>query len=50
VIRDESGSAVPPERWNEEQRREARASIIDQYRHDFQRSTLEEVRDEMAAR
>ncbi|MGY4541279.1 hypothetical protein ACVWY0_001188 [Arthrobacter sp. UYNi723] len=48
VIRDESGSIVPPERWNLEQRREARASIVDQFRHGFQRETL--VRDEMAAR
>ncbi|MET3923433.1 hypothetical protein ABIB26_004399 [Arthrobacter sp. UYEF20] len=50
VIRDESGSIVPSERWNDEQRREARASIIDQFRHGIQRHTLEEVRNEMAAR
>ncbi|MBT2548056.1 hypothetical protein [Arthrobacter sp. ISL-65] len=50
VIRDESGIVVPPERWNDEQRRQARASIIDQFRRGFQRHTLEEVRHEMAAR
>lgn len=50
VIRDESGSIVPPERWNDEPHREARASIIDQFRRGIQRHTLDEVRDEMAAR
>jgi hypothetical protein len=50
VIRDESGIIVPPERWNDEQHRQARESIIDQFRHGVQRHTLEEVRHEMAAR
>lgn len=50
VIRDESGFVVPSERWSDEQCREARASIVDQFRHGIQRHTLEEIRDEMAAR
>lgn len=45
IVRDESGIIVPPEHWNDEQRRrQARASIIDQFRHGFQRQTLDEVR------
>ncbi len=50
VIRDGTGTIVPPERWSDEQRRQARASIADQFRHGIQRETLEEFRDELAAR
>ncbi|MBT2548044.1 hypothetical protein [Arthrobacter sp. ISL-65] len=50
VIRDEAGFIVPRERWNDEQRRQAHAAIIEQFRHGIQRHTLEEVREEMAAR
>lgn len=50
VIRDVSGAIVPTERWDPDQRRQARESIIGQFRGGFQRGTLEEVRDEMAAR
>ncbi|MET4097293.1 hypothetical protein ABIB51_004249 [Arthrobacter sp. UYCu712] len=50
VIRDESGSIVPPEQWNDEQRRQARESITDQFRRGVQRQTLPELRDEISAR
>ncbi|WP_427136653.1 hypothetical protein [Pseudarthrobacter sp. S9] len=50
VVRDESGVVVPSERWSDEQRRQARESITDQFRRGAQRQTLPELRDEIAGR